>query len=83
MKYRKKPIVIEAEQFYPCDWKRIKGVQRKIDHEVMGFPIEIFYIQTLEGDMDIRPGDWVITGIEGERYPCKDSIFKSTYEEVE
>lgn len=41
----------------------------------------ITIIKTLEGDMIASPGDWIITGIEGERYPCKDSIFKKTYEE--
>ena len=36
-------------------------------------------IQTLEGDMRAMPGDWVITGINGEKYPVKDEIFKKTY----
>jgi hypothetical protein len=37
-------------------------------------------IHTLEGTMRANPGDWVITGIKGERYPCKDDIFRATYE---
>lgn len=37
-------------------------------------------IQTLEGDMVAEPGDWIITGVAGERYPCKPLIFKATYE---
>lgn len=41
------------------------------------------YIDTLEGKMEVAPGDWVITGVKGERYPCKDDIFRLTYEEVE
>lgn len=40
-------------------------------------------IHTLEGDMVARPGDWIITGIKGERYPCKPDIFEATYEPVE
>lgn len=40
-------------------------------------------IKTLEGDMKASKGDWIITGVEGERYPCKPEIFKKTYEEVE
>ena len=36
-----------------------------------------------EGDMYVQPGDWVITGIKGEVYPCKDDIFRATYEPVE
>lgn len=40
------------------------------------------YISTLDGDMKISYGDFIITGISGERYPCKSNIFKLTYEEV-
>lgn len=40
------------------------------------------YIKTLEGTMKADKGDYVITGIRGERYPCKPDIFKQTYEEV-
>ena len=39
-------------------------------------------ISTLEGDMIASPGDWIITGVNGEQYPCKPDIFKKTYEEV-
>lgn len=39
-------------------------------------------IRTLEGTLQGKPGDWVITGVEGEQYPCKDSIFRATYEPV-
>lgn len=39
-------------------------------------------IKTLEGDMIASPGDWIITGINGEQYPCKPDIFKKTYEPV-
>lgn len=37
-------------------------------------------IETLEGVMTANPGDWIITGIKGEKYPCKDDIFRATYE---
>ena len=59
-KFRKKPVVIEAEQL-----------------------IERTEIKTLEGVMVGNPGDWLITGVAGERYPCRDDIFRATYEEVE
>lgn len=39
-------------------------------------------IHTLEGDMRASPGDWIITGINGEKYPCKPDIFKKLYEPV-
>ncbi len=53
-------------------------------------PIEVDAVQcederiilTLEGPMFANPGDWIITGISGERYPCKDKIFRKTYELV-
>ena len=41
------------------------------------------WIDTLEGGHTVCPSDWVITGIAGERYPCKDSIFKATYDPVD
>lgn len=37
-------------------------------------------IDTLEGVMTANPGDWIITGIKGERYPCKDDIFRASYD---
>lgn len=40
-------------------------------------------IETLEGVMKANPGDWIITGVEGEQYPCKPGIFEKTYEKVE
>ncbi len=40
-------------------------------------------IETLEGVMHASPGDWIITGVNGEKYPCKPDIFEKTYEPVE
>lgn len=57
MKFRKKPVVIEAER---C--------------------AEVTFIETLEGTMRAEVGDWIITGVKGERYPCKPDIFDATYE---
>lgn len=57
MKYRKKPVVIDAY---------------KTDKEVV--------IHTLEGDMKASVGDYIITGVNGEKYPCKPDIFEKTYE---
>lgn len=59
MRFRKKPVVIEAERL-----------------------TERIEIETLEGVMIGNPGDWLITGVAGEKYPCKDDIFRATYEEV-
>lgn len=43
---------------------------------------EKLVIHTLEGDMIAEPGDWIITGIHGEQYPCKPDIFKKTYKKI-
>ena len=39
-------------------------------------------IHTLEGDMKASPGDWIITGVEGEQYPCRPDIFEKTYQRI-
>ena len=57
MKYRKKPVVIEAFQ-----------TDKELD------------IETLEGTMHASVGDYIITGVRGEQYPCKPDIFEQTYE---
>ena len=75
MKYRKKPVVVEVEQWFPD--KEVAGViYEPINHPVAS-------IQTLEGRMLVRPGDYIITGIKGEKYPCRQDIFEATYELVE
>lgn len=81
-KFRKKPIVIEAVQITD-EW--FDGPHPNPLHPVgltinpIQRTVEIF---TLEGTMFGDVGDWIITGIEGERYPCKPDIFEATYEPV-
>lgn len=100
MKYRKKPVVIEAHQWFPPgderhdpnmltvrkgnsvnppDYRQLGDLYQFHD----GFRSQIFFIHTLEGNMRVKPGDWIITGIAGEKYPCKPDIFEQTYEKVE
>lgn len=43
---------------------------------------EEMIIHTLEGDMKASPGDWIITGVNGEQYPCKPDIFEKTYQQI-
>ena len=43
---------------------------------------KVLTIHTLEGDMKASPGDWIITGVDGEQYPCKPDIFEKTYQRV-
>jgi len=73
VKFRKKPIVIEAEQFFSDKHPWPEGVY--INH---GFKID-----TLEGQYTVSEKDWIITGIKGEKYPCKPYIFEATYEKVD
>jgi len=77
-KYRKKPIVIEAEQFWPDKEPWPVGVERGPDDILTG--TSTYWMDTLEGPFVVTPGDWIITGIAHERYPCKDSIFRATYD---
>jgi len=58
-KYRKKPLIIQAEQ-----------------------KSSLFFVDTVEGRMSGGPGDYLVTGIHGEKYPMKKAIFEDSYEEV-
>jgi len=110
MRFRKKPVVIEATQWFkngdpedgvgelvkdPLDndtaYERKEGVvvrhyrhpdddgERLCEH--CGVRMHDHgWIDTLEGGHNVCPGDWVITGVQGERYPCKPDIFDATYE---
>jgi len=86
-KYRKKPIVVEAVQWFkPGDHPLV--VEDKYAHcvnvcRVCSRPESHHgWIRTLEGGHVVCPGDWIITGIKGEVYPCKPDIFEQTYEAV-
>jgi len=77
-KYRKKPIVIEAYKFNPAEKAEYIII---LEHADGGTGIDNKWgIATLEGLMEVRLGDWVITGVKGEHYPCKSDIFEMTYE---
>lgn len=86
MKYRKRPVIIEAEQF--CVFSDRNEKQFKITVNGMLFPLykdeKGYYIliPTMEGTMRADNLDWIIKGIAGEYYPCKPNIFEKTYEPV-
>lgn len=81
MKFRKKPIIVEAEQWFPE--KEIEGIINHIVYQNGIIPVYYGTIKTLEGDMRVEFGDWIITGVNGEKYPCKPDIFQKTYDLVE
>lgn len=76
MKYRKKPVVIDAVRFIGGNWSEIEDfvpIGRYNDDGT-------FQIVTLEGEHKCFVGDYVIKGVKGEFYPCKPDIFEMTYE---
>jgi hypothetical protein len=91
MKYRKKPVVVEAVQFTHAMlwgeedlppgviWKRTRAGEKMLERARHRIPV----IETLEGTMEVKVGDYVIRGIKGEFYPCKPDIFEQTYEKVD
>jgi len=107
MKFRKKPVVIDAAQWfkngdhpddavtfgvvdsagiYPTEGKvvryyRLPGVPGESACKQCGKPHHVHgWIDTLEQGHRVCPGDWIITGVKGERYPCKPDIFAATYQ---
>ncbi len=108
MKFRKKPAVIEAEQWFEVTYDREAGhgvepEDMPIYHLNVGYyrrPEGMFsreklcchcqvplhfhgWIDTPEGGRVVCPGDWIITGIKGEQYPCKPDLFEVTYKKEE
>ena len=110
-KYRKKPVVIEAEQWFRNGDHSLDACETFTDsvtgepfqgegHIVRyfrnpdidgatvcskcGYPMHHHgWIDTLEDGHNVCPGDWIITGVKGEHYPCKPDIFETTYDKVE
>jgi hypothetical protein len=78
-KFRKKPVVIDAVQWFAMG-----------DHPaVVCIPLTGYnpetdrgkgWVPTLEGGHVVSPGDWIVTGVKGEHYPCKPDVFAATYE---
>lgn len=91
-RYRKKPVVVEAEQF------DLDAFVNEEHSDYLAMRVELcvrpdcvksraknprhYVVQTLEGPLDVSHGDWIITGVKGEFYPCKPDIFEQTYEPV-
>ncbi len=83
MKYRKKPIVIEAHQLTEYSLMEIcRWMKSKCEWVIHNGIIELT-IPTLEGNMIATNMDYIICGIKGEFYPCKPDIFEMTYEEYD
>ena len=91
MKYRKKPVVIEAIQWTgnTTEIKEFCGnnCSYNVDDSAWkvgkGIPHEELVIHTLEGEMKASRNDYIIKGVNGEFYPCKPDVFEKTYELAE
>jgi hypothetical protein len=96
VKFRKKPVEIEARQFDGSAasgaeivaWAAQEGAlvewyRHLMDGDLVAHPDPYLRIVTLEGAMSGSVGDWIIRGVQGEFYPCKPDIFEATYERVE
>lgn len=95
--YRKKPVIIEAFQMTPerrssnaewpdwmhRAWNLHPAASGSLHPTVPGDGLGTLSITTLEGEMLVSWGDWIICGVKGELYPCKPDIFEATYEPVE
>ena len=89
-RFRKKPVVIEAVQItattkpedVPGWLKAATGKDRNEVGALWGTDLSgpALMVNTLEGPLRVSENDWIIRGVEGELYPCKDSIFRATYE---
>lgn len=81
MKYRKKPVVIEAIQWTGKNLVEVMKFTGSTEAN-NDFLENWLEIATLEGNMRAMPGDYIIKGVKGEVYPCKPDIFEMTYEPV-
>ena len=82
--YIKKPVTIEAVQL--TDSNHLEIIQWLSSYNVESYTLEsidfpILYIKTLEGVMKANVGDYIIKGVKDEFYPCREDIFKMTYDE--
>lgn len=87
MKYKKKPVVIEAFEFDYKTWlNEIVTNRSSATYPMIGMTPDTTnspVITTLEGNMKVSDGDFIIKGVQGEYYPCKPDIFHKTYEVAE
>lgn len=84
MKYRKKPVVIEAVKFTGADsWAELEALEQGSTCGLVFCAADdppFLIVNTLEGNMRGDLGDYIIRGVKGELYPCKPDIFEATYD---
>lgn len=83
-KYRKRPVEVEAVQVMPGNDYAVEEFMRVTGVDLFEVLDQYkFMVKTLEGDMLVSEGDWLICGVAGEVYPCKPDIFAATYDIVD
>lgn len=85
-RYKKKPVVIEAERFtggFSFSEMGVAWGEEFLSEVIYNHAANELWIDTLEGRMRANIGDWVIKGVNGEFYPCKSDIFAKSYELAE
>lgn len=86
MKYRKKPVVIEAFEYMGKDKDILNNIpvwgKTAYEKGILYFKYNELYVKTLEGNHHASVGDYIIQGVNGELYPCKPDIFEKTYEQL-
>ena len=83
MRFRKKPVVIDAVEWTGTNGREIAEFLEDAEWRHPLSPSDHIEIRTQEGVMTARPGDFIIRGVAGEVYPCKPDIFAQTYEPAE
>ena len=85
MRFRKKPVIIDAEKFDGTENSIVKimALPRKDKALAIRFEQNALFIPTREGLMRGEVGDYIICGVKSELYPCKPDIFEATYEKAE
>jgi len=79
MKFRKKPVVVDAVKFDGLNFTECEKFIGKQNYDnTLNYP----NVKTLEGTMAVNVGDYLVKGVKGEIYPCKPEIFEMTYEPV-
>lgn len=83
MKYRKKPVIIEAIQYTGNNYSEVCDfVGKELRIPLIKYNPGELIIETLEGNHIVSVNDFIIKGVRGEFYACKPDIFEETYEEV-
>lgn len=83
MKYRKKPVIIDAYKYMSTEFE---DAPQWFRDAVWAFIIYITddgtFVKTLNGPVQVSPGEYIVRGVRGELYPCDPDIFHATYEEA-